>query len=213
MSRRPAFDPARLADDLDQLLPPPSPSSGEAPDPAPSSTRTSPPTAPGEDTAVIAGASRSHDARPGSPRRAARGGGGRQRERTGGAEDDSPAVSAVRIPKPLYDAVVHDLLAGTVERPSYAQIVAWTCEDHPDDVLAELADFAARPARAPRGRKLATDGVPLTLRFHSGERRSLDQITARADSESARITRTAVVIAALRVAVKHGLPTTGIAGE
>ena len=214
MSRRPAFDPARLADDLDQLLPPPSHSSAEVPGPTPSSTGTRPPAALGDDTAVIAGETRTHiEARPGSPRRTARGGGGRQRERAGGVEDDSPAVSAVRIPKPLYDAVVHDLLARTVERPSYAQIVAWTCEDRPDEVLAELAHFAAQPARAPRGRKLATDGVPLTLRFHPGERRSLDEITARAGGESTRVTRTAAVIAALRVAVKHGLPTNDMAGE
>jgi hypothetical protein len=41
-------------------------------------------------------------------------------------------------PGPLFEAVVRDLLGPLVERPSYAQIVAWTCQDHPGEVHAEL---------------------------------------------------------------------------
>jgi len=32
-------------------------------------------------------------------------------------------------PGPLYEAVVRDLLGPLVDRSSYAQIVAWTCQD------------------------------------------------------------------------------------
>jgi hypothetical protein len=116
-------------------------------------------------------------------------------------------VVAVRIPKALYDAVVHDLLGGLVERPSYAQIIAWTCEDHAEEVVAELTYATTTSARSPRGRKLASDSVPLTLRFQQlTERASLDDVIRRAGGEGAKITRTAGVVAALRVAVKQGIP-------
>jgi hypothetical protein len=116
-------------------------------------------------------------------------------------------VVVVRIPKPLYDAVVIDLLVGAVERPSYAQIVAWTCEDRPHDVVEELRRAGARTDRTPRGRKLATEVVALTLRFQPAERAALDELVARAGGgEAGKITRTAAVAAALRVAVKNGLP-------
>jgi hypothetical protein len=117
-------------------------------------------------------------------------------------------VVAVRIPKALYDAVVHDLLGGLVERPSYAQIIAWTCEDHAEEVIAELRyATTTTSARSPRGRKLASDSVPLTLRFQQlTERASLDDVIRRARGEGAKITRTAGVVAALRVAVKQGIP-------
>lgn len=117
-------------------------------------------------------------------------------------------VVAVRIPKALYDAVVLDLLGGLVERPSYAQIIAWTCEDHAEEVIAELTYATTTSGRAPRGRKLASDSVPLTLRFQQlTEQASLDDVIRRARGEGAKITRTAGVVAALRVAVKQGIPT------
>jgi len=95
-----------------------------------------------------------------------------------------------------------------LERPSYAQIIAWTCEDHTEEVIAELTYATTAVARAPRGRKLATDSVPLALRFQQPtERASLDDVIRRARGEGAKITRTAGVVAALRVAVKQGIPT------
>ena len=203
MSRRPAFDPARLDDDLDQLLPPPPRAVSTASAATPSAVDTDQdqletgepqalePTEGEADSAV--------HARPN------RGSGGRPRR--GQADtDETTVVSAVRIPKPLYDALVQNLLGGMVERPSYAQIVAWTCEDHPDDVLAEINHAVSLAARAPRGRKLATEGVPLALRFRRDERSALDDLVARA--KAGPTTRTAAVTAALRVAVKHGLPST-----
>lgn len=197
--RRPAFDPARLADDLDELLPPPSP----APAPASTSARVD---GSGQPTD---GPQASEDAAP-EPREAvevrkrlSRGAGGRPpRSRAG--EAAGPTVSAVRIPRPLYDAVVHDLLGSHVERPSYAQVVSWTCEDHAGDVLAELAHSLTAAARAPRGRRLAGDGVPLTLRFQPSERAALEAVLDQAGGGALKVTRTAGVIAALRVAVKHG---------
>jgi hypothetical protein len=114
-------------------------------------------------------------------------------------------VVAVRIPTPLYEAVVRDLLGGLLERPSYAQIVAWTCEDHDEDVIAELTHAVAASSRTPRGRRLASDGVPLALRFQPDERAALDTVIRRAGGEAAKITRTAGVAAALRVAVKYGI--------
>ena len=192
MTRRPAFDPSRLDDELDQLLPPPSAAAESTPDP-----QTPLATGAGTDTTTL---ERRSDSTPAV--RPSRGSGGRPR-RGQAAAAETPAVSAVRIPKPLYDAVVGELLAGLVERPSYAQIVAWTCEDHADEVLAELERAVSLSDRAPRGRKLATEVVPLALRFRPDERRVLDDLMARSGA-AGRMTRTAAVVAALRVAVKHG---------
>jgi hypothetical protein len=156
---------------------------------------------------------KSQDAAGESPQRAARGTGGRPTGTRDGDNNAGPTIAAVRIPKPLYDAVVHDLLGGLVERPSYAQIVAWTCEDHAEEVIAELTHAATTAARAPRGRKLASDGVPLTLRFQQpAERAFLDDVIRCAGGVAAKITRTAGVIGALRVAVKHGIPAASARG-
>jgi hypothetical protein len=180
MSRRGAFDPSRLDAELDELLAPPvatPPTSGtELPE------------------------SEEH---AGEGRSAPRGDGGRPRQ--GQQAASGGAVVAVRVPKPLYDAVVHELLGPLLERPSYAQIVGWTCEDHPGEVRAELERSTQNARRAPRGRRLATEAVPLTLRFASAELAALEHLMDSVARTDERITRTAGVIAALRVAVKHGL--------
>lgn len=200
MSRRAAFDPSRLDDELDELLPPPQsrpgdrrpaePAAAAAPSPIPAPK---PALQPPMQPAPAGG-------------RVSRGGGGRPVGSTVAARPTGPLVSAVRIPAPLFNAIVHDLLGTRIERPSYAQIVAWTCQDHHGDVVAELqhAD-SATAARAPRGRKLATNAVAMTLRFQPDEQRLLDDVVTEA-GPAGSITRTAAVIAALRVAVKHGLP-------
>lgn len=206
MSRRPAFDPSRLDDELDQLLPPPtaaSPDLDALPHRAADLSRQRPDMT-DYDTVTKAGPKSGAEERVGTTeQRPGRGSGGRPR-RGEVDTDQPPAVAAVRIPKPLYDAVVQDLLAGMVERPSYAQIVAWTCEDHPDEVLAEIEHAALTAARTPRGRKLATEGVPLALRLRADERLALDDLIARASAQG-RPTRTAAVTAVLRVAVKQGI--------
>jgi hypothetical protein len=204
--RRPAFDPSRLDDELDELLPP-----------APSASPASPPTRTPEPLSSPRmneprqpkpGLPKVQDTAGERPQRTQRGAGVRPEDHNGGTGNAGVTVVAVRIPKALYDAVVHDLLGGLVERPSYAQIIAWTCEDHAEEVIAELTyATTTTSARAPRGRKLASDTVPLTLRFQQlAERASLDDVIRRARGEGAKITRTAGVVAALRVAVKQGIP-------
>ena len=118
-------------------------------------------------------------------------------------------VVAVRVPRPLYEAVVRDLLGPLVERPSYAQIVAWTCQDHPGEVHAELQRQVATEARAPRGRRIAADSVPLTPRFLAAELALVDAIINEVAGTTAKVTRTAAVVAALRVAVKQGITPIG----
>ena len=108
----------------------------------------------------------------------------------------------------MYEAVVRDLLGPMVERPSYAQIVAWTCQDHPGEVHAELQHQVATEARAPRGRRIAADSVPLTPRFLAAELALVDAIINDVAGTTAKVTRTAAVVAALRVAVKQGIAPT-----
>jgi len=176
--RRPAFDPSRLDDELDELLPPaPSPSPTRAPTRTPeplSSPRINEPRQPKPSLP------KAQDAAGERPQRTQRGASVRPEDQHSGTGKAGVTVVAVRIPKALYDAVVHDLLGGLVERPSYAQIIAWTCEDHAEEVIAELT-YTTTSARAPRGRKLASDSVPLTLRFQQPtERASLDDVPAAA---------------------------------
>jgi hypothetical protein len=111
----------------------------------------------------------------------------------------------VRIPRALYESVVRDLLGALVEKPSYAQIIAWTCQDHPDEVRAELQRQVTADGRAPRGRRIASDSVPLTPRFQPAELAMLDEVAAEVADGSGKVTRTAAVIAALRVAVSQGI--------
>ncbi len=202
--RAPAFDPSRLDKDLDELLPPPQ----VVPTPLPQSTQ-SPVESPNS-LAPNGYESTTSSALPSG--RAARGRGGRRPAATASEPDESEEARtlAVRIPRPLYEAVVHELLAGGVERPSYAQIVGWTCEDHPEAVLAELMRESETAARVPRGRRMAADSVALTLRFQPAELTPLNRAIMQAtDSRPAPVTKTAAVTAALRVAVKMGLESPG----
>ncbi len=202
MSRSAAFDPSRLDNELDDLLPPPSARTVPAQESLVEKLRP---------VRVVpphpVNTSKSTEVAGDFTQRVVRGAGGRPGRRVEASA--GPTVVAVRILKPLYDAVVHDLLGTLVERPSYAQIVAWTCEDHCEDVIAELTHAAATAVREPRGRKLAREGVPLTLRFKPEERAALEEVIRRAGGEAAKFTRTAGVAAALRVAVKYGIPAAG----
>ncbi|NMI01350.1 hypothetical protein [Pseudonocardia acidicola] len=217
--RRPAFDPTRL-DDLDDLLPtpsvpatPPSAAPNGAPAAAPSAAPEVPtPTGPdpdqGRGTAPAAAAPARRSAEPPAPRQA-RGQGGRPtRARTAEPRrqpetaDPGRVPVAVRIPRTLYDDINTRLLAGP-ERPSYGQLVIWTCEDHPDEVAAEVR--AARPqpgSRRPRGRRLAADTVQVTLRLTLEERNLVDDIgdTVRS-THPGLVTRTEIATAALRLAL------------
>ncbi|HEY5156320.1 MAG TPA: hypothetical protein VIJ47_16375 [Acidimicrobiales bacterium] len=201
-ARRAAFDPSRLNDEIDDLLPPPL-------------------------SVVPAGAAGTPDERRGHPvddrvvpqRQPAAGSPAGQRQVAAPAASDRAAatsaadgpttVVAVRVPRALYEAVVRDLLGPLVERPSYAQIVAWTCQDHLGEVHAELHHQVATEARAPRGRRIAADSVPLTPRFLAAELALVDAIINGVARTTSKVTRTAAVVAALRVAVKQGIGPTG----
>lgn len=112
---------------------------------------------------------------------------------------------AVRIPRVLYDAVVTTLLSDS-ERASYGQLVAWTVEDHAEAVLEELlARQRARTSRSPRGRRLPADTVPITLRLLPEELDSVDLLVDAAGGTEAGVTRTALAVAALHVAVQTAL--------
>jgi hypothetical protein len=188
-ARRAAFDPSRLDDEIDDLLPPPL-------------------------AVVPAGSARTPTGRRGERTDRVVPG----RDPVAPAVDRAPAIDAtdgpttvvaVRVPRALYEAVVRDLLGPLVERPSYAQIVAWTCQDHPGEVHAELQRQVATEARAPRGRRIAADSVPLTPRFLAAELALVDAIINGVAGTTAKVTRTAAVVAALRVAVKQGITPAG----
>lgn len=202
--RRPAFDPTRL-DDIDDILPvhemppAPAPSRTFAEPEIPRQTAASAPVpteTPGQQTS------------PSSATRHPRGQGGRpltRRTTTRTREDNEQTGRvpvAVRIPRLLYDDVNNDLLAGP-ERPSYGQLVVWTCEDHTDAVADAVADARPGPgSRRPRGRRLAADTVQVTLRLTVGERALLDEIIDQVRAEQPGIiTRTEVAVAALKLAL------------
>lgn len=196
-TRRAAFDPSRL-NDLEEILPPPQ----VDPSPLPQSTAT---TASAKTSKKLTPrAFEELDPQGETTARPARGRGGRR----AASPASEPAGSlnavtlAVRIPRPLYEKVINELLAGA-ERPSYAQVVGWTCEDHPEAVLAQLMSDSRTAARVPRGRRKAAESVALTLRFQPQELAHLDQVIQQASgSRGAQVTKTAAVIAALSVAVK-----------
>ena len=193
-TRRSAFDPARLDDELAELLPPPAfaaaaskGDTGRAAADRAREDKTSPPTRSGVPATK----------RPVNPRT--------DLTMVVPGTDGPTTVVAVRIPRALYESVVRDLLGALVEKPSYAQIIAWTCQDHPDEVRAELQRQVAADGRAPRGRRIASDSVPLTPRFQPAELAVLDAVAAEVADGPGKVTRTAAVIAALRVAVSQGI--------
>lgn len=202
--RRPAFDPTRL-DDLDELLPALEPAPAAAPGTAaPGGLESTLATDQGSgEQAAITPAPRTTKTES-TPRRA-RGQGGRphQQRPTAPVTVESARVPvAVRIPRPLYEDINIQLLAGP-ERPSYGQLVVWTCEDHPNEVATEVRNARPQPgSRRPRGRRLAADTVQVTLRLTVKERGLLDDIanTIRA-THPGLITRTEVATAALRCAL------------
>src|ERR1035437_5915282 len=97
--RRPAFDPSRLDDELDELLPPaPSPSPAKPPAPAPeplSSPRMNEPRQPKP------GLPKAQDTAGERPLRTQRGGGVRTEDQPAGTDKAGVTVVAVRIPKAL----------------------------------------------------------------------------------------------------------------
>ena len=98
-------------------------------------------------------------------------------------------------------AVPHRAIDGPLsgrERPSYAQLIPWTCQDRPDDVVRQIRANLA-PDRTPRGRKLALAVNTITVRFRPDELAAFDELVERASTAGQRVTRTAGFIAALQV--------------
>lgn len=134
----------------------------------------------------------------------------------------SLTIVGVTIPISLYEE-----LTAALERvpndltPSYAQIVSWTCVDHPEAVADAAVRFAqgsgrvtpateaGSPARRrPRGRPpRAGASTKLTLRFHGDELEPVTTLERRPVPKGVRMTRTAVATAAIRVALDTDLMT------
>lgn len=108
-----------------------------------------------------------------------------------------------RVPADLYDQALH-LVTG-IGRPSWGQLVAWTCQDHHDQVL----ELLTRPredtaARQPRGQnRQGTAALQVTARLTPDELAVVQDLIATAAAiTQATITRTNLVIAALTVATR-----------
>lgn len=225
MGRSSVFDPARLDEELDELLPPPSRVPLTVPqDEPPAVTEAAEDTAGSNavatSTPAASATSRADGPAPDSPDRSShpaqptvpaaprrpRGSGGRPplQERAPAESSASPPaiggfiVVAARIPTHLWDAVINGPLSGR-ERPSYAQLITWTCQDQPDDVVHQIRVNLA-PDRTPRGRRLASPVNTITVRFRHDELAAFDALIERASIAGQRVTRTAGIIAALQVA-------------
>lgn len=129
-------------------------------------------------------------------------------------------IVGVSVPSTLYqeltaalESVPNDLT------PSYAQMVSWTCADHPEQVAEAALAYAlgtgrvspspapdAPARRRPRGRPpRAGASAKLTLRFHGDELDPVVALERRPVPEGVRMTRTAVAAGALRVALDSDL--------
>jgi hypothetical protein len=109
-------------------------------------------------------------------------------------------VVAARIPSGLWQQLVDTLLSGS-ERPSYAQLITWTCQDHPKEVIDRLRSTGSD--RTPRGRRVATPVNTIAVRFRTDELATFDGVLAEAAGSGPTPTRTAGAIAAFEVALKH----------
>lgn len=190
-------DAPEAAPPLSQLLPRatpsvPTPVALSGPAPAPSASAT-------------AVARHSHAETPGSRQSRPRGAGGRATSTPTGI-----TATAARVPVDLYEAAV-PLVKG-VGRPSWGQKVAWTCQNHRQEVV-EATVAILRPVVGvliPRGQnKQAQATTQVTARFTADEYVAfssvLDEVRAAAAAAglTTPVTATALVIAALEVGGRH----------
>lgn len=151
-----------------------------------------------------AAADRSSDSQAGEgqqPSARPRGAGGRP----AGARKEPEGIIKVpaRVPAELYDKAL-PLVTG-IGRPSWGQLVAWTCQDNDAEVLAELIEPDQPGAsRRPRGQnRQGTAGLQVTARLNADEFTAFEQVMQQASRKAeAPVTRTKVVIAALTVATR-----------
>jgi len=207
-TKKGAFDPTRLDDELDELLPPVP--LKLVPPPAPAAVEAEPavlgpvlkvqavevdqrvvPTAP-----AVARAARAPKTKA-SPS---------EHTKTVGGQIEagsSVVVAAARLPQDLYEDLAAFLNAGT-DRPSYAQLISWTCQDRPTAVVEDLARSTAALVRVPRGRAKAAPFALVTPRFLPDEIVAVDVVQQRASAEMGQhITRTQIICAAIRVAIRR----------
>lgn len=133
------------------------------------------------------------------------------RPRGAGGKAPAPArpggITAVpaRVPGGLYEAAL-PLVRG-VGRPSWGQLVAWTCQDHPDQVRAAVQRLIADApgSRRPRGQnRPGAAGVQVTARVSADELQVMESVRRACEerADGGPPTRTVVLIAALTVAVE-----------
>ena len=204
-ARTAVFDPEALDDDLDDLLPPPTPATSDRPPVTSPAADTTPANTDNPATAQVQPTppAATQEARPAAERRSPRGSGGRPPAREAQANELAPnalVMVAARIPSGLWQQVVDTLLSGP-ERPSYAQLITWTCQDHPEAIVDRLRSTGSD--RAPRGRRVATPVNTIAVRFRTDELATFDGILAEAAGSGPTPTRTAGAIAAFEVALKH----------
>lgn len=103
------------------------------------------------------------------------------------------------------------------EQPTYGQLATWTCEDHPEEVIAMTLQILDEKAQAPgardnagvsraaRGRRPAASATgQLNPTFRPEEFEVIQQVIDRVrHPEGKTVYRTSVITAALRVAVRH----------
>jgi len=208
-TKKGAFDPQRLDDEMDELLPPvplklvPTPAFVETPakrEPAAAKPVGSVQDAEGAGEEGIAQRPAVKPARAKAVAAAAR------PQKVAG-NDSAPGqstvvVAAARLPQELYEAL-STFLSASPERPSYAQLISWTCQDRPAAVVDDLALSSASLARVPRGRVKAAPFALVTPRFLPDEIGAVDAVQQRAAAELDQpITRTQVICAAIRVAMR-----------
>lgn len=110
-----------------------------------------------------------------------------------------------RVPADLYEQAT-PLVKG-IGRPSWGQLVAWTCIDHRDKVLDHVrSQIDGKGRREPRGQnREGTAGLQVTASVDTGELTAIDTIikSVQAKTSDTKVTRTMVVIGALDVAVRE----------
>lgn len=208
-TKKGAFDPTRLDDELDELLPPvplklvPPPAAASAVEAEPSVPR------PVLKVQKVEGDQRGVSAPP-VVAKAARAPKTKappsEQTKTVDVEIEagsSVVVAAARLPQELYENLAAFLNAGT-DRPSYAQLISWTCQDRPTAVIEDLTRSAAALVRVPRGRAKAAPFALVTPRFLPDEIVAVYAVQQRASTEMGQpATRTQVICAAIRVAIRH----------
>jgi len=198
------FDITRT-DQVDQPTQEPTPPLGtllprvrSAPTPAPAPTRSKIAAKPAEKT--LSGASETPEEVSPLPATKARGAGGRPSPENRTVGRITPV--AARIPGPLYEASL-PLVKG-VGKPSWGQLVTWTCQDHADSVRKEvtvLAQATTTPRRLRGQNREGEATMQVTARVLPAELAVLDDLRETINvAVDPLVTRTMVIVAALAVA-------------